>query len=116
MTVPSSYAPASRQTGRPKTGPRARRLAWASVPVWPLGFLAFVPFLRVAFDRRRARDWRTSAAYVAVVAGVVALVSVGGTAGAVSAASGGVILLLIGCATVHGYVAFGPAADPLLPW
>jgi hypothetical protein len=53
---------------------RLRRLAWASVPVWSIGFLAFVPFLRLAVARRSGKDWAVFACYLAaVVLEIVAL-------------------------------------------
>ena len=111
MTLPSPYAPSlGRVQGRRLRG-RVRQLAWASVPVWSLGMLAFVPFLRLAFVRRQGRDWGVFAAYFAVVIGLVVLVSAGGSKGAASAVAGGVVILLMGFAAVHaaqdgGFVAY----------
>jgi len=60
----NAQQPALVPTGRPLGSPqggawsgRLWQLAWASVPVWSLALLAFVPFLRLALVRRRARDW-----------------------------------------------------------
>jgi hypothetical protein len=47
---------------------RVRQFAWASVPVWSLGFLAFVPFLRLALARRTPKSWGVFAAYFAASA------------------------------------------------
>jgi len=44
-----------------RPGPRPngvlRQAAWASVPIWSIGFLSFVPFLAYAVIQRRKRDW-----------------------------------------------------------
>lgn len=60
--------PAERAAGRAEGGAgsgRLRQVAWASVPIWSLSLLAFVPFLRLALDRRRPRDWVVFAGYLA---------------------------------------------------
>lgn len=90
---------------------RVRQLAWASVPVWSLGALAFAPFLRLAFARRKAKDWGVFAAYLAAVAVEIVLISVTGSEGAGSAAAGGVAIALMGFAAVHAFIAFRPATD-----
>jgi hypothetical protein len=43
---------------------RLSRLAWASVPVWSLSLLSYVPFSRLAVARRRNRDWGVFAGYL----------------------------------------------------
>jgi DNA uptake protein ComE-like DNA-binding protein len=87
---------------------RLRQLAWASVPIWSLSLLAFAPFLRIAFARRRARDWVVFAGYLAVAILTGVLMSLAGPDDAVSAAAGGLALLVMGVGGVHAFVAFGP--------
>jgi hypothetical protein len=53
---------------RSRAGLRLRQFAWASVPIWSVSFLVFVPFLRRAIVRRRTRDWVVFWAYCAAVA------------------------------------------------
>jgi hypothetical protein len=74
--------------------------------------LSFVPFLRLAIARRRPRDWAVFAAYFAVVAALLALTPASGRGGR-SDLVGGALILLIGLATVHTFVAFRPGPDPL---
>jgi hypothetical protein len=89
---------------------RLSQVAWASVPVWSLGFLAFAPFLRLAVARRSRKDWAVFAAYfVAVVVEIVAISLAGhgnGHSGE-STAAGGIVILLMGVGAVHSYAAFG---------
>jgi len=47
---------------------RVRQVAWALVPLLSPGLFAFVPFVRLALARRRARDWVVCGAYLAVEA------------------------------------------------
>ena len=92
---------------------RLGRLAWASVPVWSLGFLAFAPFLRLAVARRGKKDWAIFVGYlVAVVLEIVAISVAGRGNGAGSTAAGGIVILLMGGAAVHSYVAFGSDQAP----
>src|SRR5262249_4275086 len=72
---------ASRRVVSARTQSRVRQLAWASVPVWSLGSLAFAPFLRLAIVRRRAKDWGVFVAYLAAVAVEIILDSVIGPNG-----------------------------------
>lgn len=110
-TLPGPYPPrSSRHDGLRGTG-RVRQIAWASVPAWSLGTLAFVPFLRLAFARRTAKDWRVFAAYVAAVAIEFVLVATVGSKGAGSALVGGGAIVLMGFAAVHSFVSFRPVAD-----
>ena len=98
--------------------PVLRQVAWASVPVWSIGFLSFVPFLAYAVMSRRKRDWAVFGAYLAAtIAMIIALGTVG--SGSDGAAVGGFIIALAGCAAVHAAVLFrsgrergapGPAA------
>jgi DNA uptake protein ComE-like DNA-binding protein len=102
------FQPGSRRDNR-----RLRQVAWASVPVWSIGLLSFVPFLRLAIARRRPLDWAVFAAYFAVVATLLALTPGSGGTGGRSGLVGGALLLLIPLATVHALVAFRPGPDPL---
>jgi DNA uptake protein ComE-like DNA-binding protein len=81
--------------------------------VWSVGLLAFAPFLRLALARRQARDWWVFAAYLAAVAVLIVLLSVSGTSGPASTALGGVIIALVGVASVHTFVAFRPGSGAL---
>lgn len=110
---PSPYSPRSgRMEGR-RWGARVRQLAWASVPVWSLGTLAFVPFLRLAFARRTAKDWGVFAAYLAAVATEFVL-DYENFQGAASALAGGAVTVLMGFAAVHALISFRPAAGELI--
>ena len=109
----SGAAPAAPPPDRPpgsRLRGRLRQFAWASVPVWSFSLLAFVPFLRLAFARRRARDWAVAAGYLAAVILEVVFASlpepndVGGAFGGVTA------LVLMGAAAVHTFVAFRPTS------
>jgi hypothetical protein len=86
-----------------------RPLAWASVPLWSLGLLAFVPFLRLALtgSRRSRRAWAVFGAYLAV--DVVVYGAVG-----VSPSGGGLAMLaLMAIASVHAFAAFRLSAADL---
>lgn len=85
-----------------------RQAWWTSIPVWSFGFLAFVPFLRIALGRRERRDWAIVAAYVAAV--VVETVLVAATR---SAIGGAVVLAVMGCGAAHASVAFRPSGTAL---
>ena len=84
-----------------------RQLAWASVPVWSLGLLAFAPFLSLALTRRRGRDWAVFAGYLLAVVLEVVVLSVAGHKDPGQALAGGLVLVLMGGAAVHAAVAFG---------
>jgi hypothetical protein len=86
--------------------PVLRQVAWASVPVWSIGFLSFVPFLAYAVMNRRKRDWSVFAAYLAAtIAMIIALGTVSSSSNA-GGAVGGFIIALAGCAAVHAAVLF----------
>jgi DNA uptake protein ComE-like DNA-binding protein len=112
-TLPGPPSPPSSRLEGGRWRGRVRQLAWASVPVWSLGALAFAPFLRLAFARRKAKDWGVFAAYLAAVVVEIVLVSVTGSEDAGSAAAGGVAIALMGLAAVHAFIAFRPATDVL---
>lgn len=83
------------------------------MPVWSVSLLAFAPFLRLALARRRARDWWVFAAYLAATAAVIVLMSVVGDSDPGSSAVGGAIIVLMGFASVHTFIAFRPGAGPV---
>jgi hypothetical protein len=88
-----------------------RQVGWASVPIWSIGFLSFVPFLAFAVIQRRKRDWAVFAAYLAAtVAMIVTLGIAQGHSGAQTAV-GGFIIALAGCAAVHACVLFRPSGS-----
>ena len=92
---------------------RLRQLAWASVPLWSLGFLAFAPFFYLAITRRRLRDWAVFAAYLAVAAAFFTYIvrSNGGH----HPAAGRLLVLFVGIAVMHVFIAFRPGSAPA-PW
>ena len=87
-----------------------RQAGWASMPVWSLGFLSFGPFLRLALARRQKKDWAICAAYIAAVVAVCVALSVVQRG---NAAVGGLVIGLIGFATVHAAIAFRPPQSQL---
>lgn len=112
------------QVSQASSGPRAsgllsrvRQLAWASVPVWSLGWLAFVPFLRLAIARRQARDWAVFGSYL--VASVVEIVTFGASTPDSAAANfaGAVMIALMGVGAVHTLVSYRPSSTlpPVAP-
>lgn len=109
----AAQQPGARAAG-PPAGPRSRgvlrQLAWASVPVWSLGLLAFAPFLRLAVARRRKRDWAVFAGYLLAVVLEIVVLSVSGQHDPGETLAGGFVLLLMGGAAVHAGLAFG--GDP----
>jgi hypothetical protein len=81
------------------------RLARASIPVWSLGFLAFVPFLILAVARKRRKDWLILAGYVVAVAAEIVAISISGQShGASSVVAGGLVIALMGGAATHAFV------------
>jgi hypothetical protein len=94
-----------------------RQVWWASVPIWSIGFLAFVPFLAYAVIQRGKKDWAVFGVYLAAtVAMIVAIASVNSASGT-GAGVGGFIIALAGCAAVHAGILFRPSRDlaPLGP-
>ncbi|MGH3258783.1 MAG: hypothetical protein ACRDOU_25865 [Streptosporangiaceae bacterium] len=115
MTKPSSKSHRELTPRAPvrRAAPVVRQVLWASVPVWSIGFLSFVPFLGYAIIRRRKADWAVFAAYLAATIGlIVALGSAGSGNGGGTAALGGFIIALAGCAAVHAAVLFRPGNAP----
>jgi hypothetical protein len=89
-----------------------RQIWWTSIPVWSIGFLSFVPFLRIALGRRRKKDWLVLTAYLAAVVGLAAVVSIT-THGAGATVAGACVLGLMGFAAAHTAFAFRPSrGDP----
>ena len=90
---------------------RFRQLAWASVPLWSLGFFASAPFLYLAVIRRRIRDWAVFVAYLAACALVMTAVIAGGSAGAF-AWTANLLVPLMSLAAVHAFIVFRPGSAP----
>ncbi len=96
--------------------PVLRQILWASAPIWSIGFLSWVPFLAYAISRRRTRDWAVFAVYLAATIALIAAAgSVGSGNGGASAAVGGLIIALAGCAAVHAAIVFRPGNAPASP-
>jgi hypothetical protein len=99
-----------RQPGRrPRGGLVARQVLWASVPIWSIGFLSFVPFLAYAAGRRTRRDWAVFGGYVAATVVMIVALTAAGSDNAATAAVGGYIIALAGCAAVHAAILFRPS-------
>jgi len=96
-----------------------RQIWWTSIPVWSIGLLSFVPFLRIALERRRKTDWAVFAAYLGAVVALAAITATR-THGAATVAGGAYVLGLMSVATAHTAVTFRPPrTDPRLsadPW
>jgi hypothetical protein len=106
--------PAGWDGRQPERRPQSRRLVarqvlWASVPIWSIGFLSFVPFLAYAAGRRTRRDWAVFAGYVAATVVMIVALSAAGSNSAATAAVGGYIIVLGGCAAVHAAMLFRPS-------
>jgi hypothetical protein len=98
--TPANWEPPQRSR------PVLRQVAWASVPVWSIGFLSFVPFLAYAVINRQKRDWAVFAAYLAATIAMIVALGTVNTAGSAGGAVGGFIIALAGCAAVHTAVLF----------
>lgn len=98
-----------------RSGSVLRQVGWASVPVWSIGFLAFVPFLAYALMNRRKRDWAVFAAYLAATIALIVAIGAINPNGDASAAVGGFIIVLAGCAAVHTAVLFRPGRGAVAP-
>jgi hypothetical protein len=98
-----------------RSRPVLRQVAWASVPVWSIGFLAFVPFLAYAVINRRRRDWAVFGVYLAATIGVIVAIGAVNSNSGAGAAVGGLIIALAGCAAVHAAVLFRPGRAALAP-
>ncbi len=98
-------------TGTRTGGSVLRPILWASVPIWSIGFLSFVPFLAYAVIQRRAKDWAVFAAYLAATVAVIVALAVLKPDSSGSAVVGGLIVVLAGCAAVHTAILFRPSRD-----
>src|SRR5579863_9235359 len=115
MTKPASKSHGELTPRAPvrRAAPVVRQVLWASVPVWSIGFLSFVPSLAYAIIRRRKADWAVFAAFLAATIGmIVALGVVGSGHGGGTSAVGGFIIALAGCAAVHAAIVFRPGNAP----
>ena len=109
---PTRPGPSRPAAGPPETragGSMLRPILWASVPVWSIGFLSFVPFLAYAVIQRRAKDWAVFAVYLAATAAMIVALATLKSGSSGSAAVGGLIIVLAGCAAVHAAVVFRPS-------
>jgi len=96
---------------RRRSSPVLRQVVWASIPIWSIGFLSFVPFLGFAVINRRRRYWVVFGIYLAAtIAMIVSLGAVNSSSGA-DGAVGGFIIALAGCAAVHTAVLFRPGQE-----
>lgn len=94
-----------------RSRPILRQVAWASIPVWSIGFLSFVPFLALAVINRQRRDWIVFAIYLAATIGMIIAIGAVNSSSNAGGAVGGVIIALAGCAAVHSAVLFRPGRD-----
>lgn len=101
--LPPVLPPDRPQGGRP--GGRVRQFAWASVPVWSLSLLAFVPFLRLAVTRRRDKDWLVFLAYLSAVAMEIAAWAEGPGGGFATFMA----VIVMAVAAVHAFIEFSPS-------
>ena len=102
--------PANREASK-RSRPVLRQVAWASIPVWSLGFLSFAPFLAFAVTTRRKRDWAVFGAYLAATIALIVAIGAVNSKSNADAALGGLIIALAGCAAVHTAVLFRPGRD-----
>lgn len=86
---------------------RLRRLGWTLVPVLSWSMLAFLPFLRLAIARRRARDWLVFGGYFWAV-----LLEITGFVRGLAFLELGLPILLMTVAAVHTFIEFDPARTP----
>jgi hypothetical protein len=96
---------------RPRSRRTARQVLWASVPIWSIGFLSFVPFLAYAISRPGRQAWAVFGGYLAATVVMFVALGAAGSGGATSTALGGYIIALAGCAAVHAAVLFKPGGD-----
>lgn len=111
VTQTAPHGPSAHHQKRISLRRRLAQLAWASVPVWSLSLLAFVPFLWLAvIRRRRRRDWVLFAAYAAVVVLELVLLSVTKARTVSGDLTIALLLLVMGVATIHTLAAFRPGS------
>ena len=99
------------QGPRSRSGSMWRPIAWASIPIWSIGFLSFVPFLGYAIMQRRRRDWAVFAAYLAATVALIVAVATVRSGSHGSTAVGGFLVVLAGAAAVHAGILFRPQAS-----
>jgi len=116
MTTPVSRPPGGAIPSGPEDQPRSggipgriRQLAWASMPIWSFSLLAFVPFLRIALARGRARDWAVFAGYLAST--VIVISAAASNNDAAGAVAGTMAIVVAVVAAVHAFVAFRPGSE-----
>jgi hypothetical protein len=118
MTTPSSKGHGELTPRAPvrRTAPVVRQVLWASVPVWSIGFLSFVPSLAYAIMRRRKADWAVFAGFLAATIGLIVALGIAGSGhGGGQTAVGGFVVALAGCAAVHAAVLFRPGGGSAAP-
>ena len=107
VVVPGPHVtPAQQPAGAGSGGSRARQILLSLVPIVSVGFLSFVPFLYIALTRRKWQDWLVCAGYGAAV--IVAVILTGPPDGSTTDMAGSLILLLMGLAATHSFVALRP--------
>jgi hypothetical protein len=113
MTPAGWNGPQDPVNARQQPGKRGvlRQVWWASVPIWSIGFLSFVPFLAFAVIQRRKRDWAVFAAYLAATVAMIVTLGIAQGHSGGQAAVGGFIIALAGCAAVHACVLFRPSGS-----
>ena len=79
------------------------------MPIWSFSLLAFVPFLRIALARGRARDWAVFAGYLAST--VIVISAAASNNDAAGAVAGTMAIVVAVVATVHAFVAFRPCSE-----
>ena len=79
------------------------------MPIWSFSLLAFVPFLRIALARGRARDWAVFAGYLAST--VIVISAAASNNDAAGAVAGTMAIVVAVVATVHAFVAFRPGPE-----
>jgi len=116
MTTPVSRPPGGAIPSGPEDQPRSggipgriRQLAWASMPIWSFSLLAFVPFLRIALARGRARDWAVFAGYLAST--VIVISAAASNNDAAGAVAGTMAIAVAVVAAVHAFIAFRPGPE-----
>jgi hypothetical protein len=101
---PPQQRPWPQQPAQPRSTTPGR-LGRASIPLWSLGFLSFVPFLILAVARKRRKDWLIMVGYVvAVAAEITAVSATAHTDGAGSVAAGLLVLALMFGGATHAFV------------
>jgi hypothetical protein len=106
----ASVTVASREPGK-RSGPILRQVGWASVPVWSIGFLSFVPFLAYAVMNKRKRDWAVFGVYLAATIAIIVAIGAVNPSSNASGGVGGLIIAVAGCAAVHAAILFRPGRN-----